>query len=175
MKSNRSIYFDKVSSGNLGYSLLQLNYTSNSKSETFHDIYMKHVSLEAKYIKDINMSGSNIKKTISIKSFSFIQSQIEVQTHFFFNNNMFLYNYIERFVLTGIFCPYIIYHVWRNHHYRLPLETGLIGSSKIRTRDLSVLSLTRCHLSHRASISSNIFSTSSKLQGPIHFLHLRAA
>ena len=35
----------------------------------------------------------------------------------------------------------------------LCLRSGLIGSSGIRTRDLSVSSLTRCHLSYSASVN----------------------
>ena len=45
-----------------------------------------------------------------------------------------------------IYCHVIKRAIW------LYLRSGLIGSSGIRTRDLSVLSLTRCHLSYRASV-----------------------
>ena len=41
LSGQATIYFYKVSSGNLGRSLMQLNYASNWKSKTFRDIYAK--------------------------------------------------------------------------------------------------------------------------------------
>ena len=47
----------------------------------------------------------------------------------------------------------IYYYVWKQQ-YASHLEVRLIKSSGIRTRDLSIVRQTRCHLSYRASVDA---------------------